>query len=141
MKIEQIKWNNIPDIIEGPSSNSIILKYDNIETYYGVRLNHNDLEVRDWTIDNLPEEYNIELINSKKSKFYIDEKAHFTDLHLNPIIIDANSSKVINGIVCTGTKEEVYNRLNESTQLNYNDIYTIARQSLTNYHTVRYKYI
>ena len=136
LKIEQIKRNNVPDIIKGPTSNSIILKYDNIETYYGVRLNHNDLEVRDWTIENLPEEYNIELIDSKKSKFYIDEKAHFTDLHLNPIIINPNSSKIINGIVCTGTKEEVYNRLNKSTQLNYDDIYMNARQSLTNYYTV-----
>ena len=136
IKINTIKWNNIPEINEGPIPNTYILKYDNIDKYYGIYLNHPNIKHRDWVLKDLPDEYNIEVINPEKSKFFIDSKGYFTDVFIEPVIVEPNTTKIIDGMVCTGAKKEVISRLEKSNQINYTEIYNKSKENLPDYNTV-----
>ncbi|WP_026451818.1 MGH1-like glycoside hydrolase domain-containing protein [Aequorivita capsosiphonis] len=134
--IEPVKWNSVPEIIKGPTSNTIILKYENTDTYYGVYWDYPDFKTAEWFAKDLPNNFNEQLNASEENKFYGDKGGHFTDAALQTIKLDPNTSKTINAMVCSGNLEEVKSRLEGVGKLNYDTIFTTAKNELYKYNTV-----
>ena len=109
------EWNPVPEIIEGPVDNSKILKYEQVDDYYGIIWFHNQYQFRQF----FTRDIDLILRNSTHShgtvKFTGEGEGHFTNVFLRPIYLSPHSTKVVYGIICTGYSEhDVYEFLNES---------------------------
>ncbi len=130
IEIKPIQWEYTPEIIEGPIPNSVILKYKNIDNYYGITWDYPDYEVREWKYEDL--NYNFKrLVNDHVQSLFSDgTDGHFTNIFLRPIHMEPNSSKIINGMVCTGSKEEVISRL--ASKISEKDALSIHQKARSN---------
>ncbi len=132
--IEQKKWNHVPQIINGPINNSIILKYDDVEQYYGLLWQFDLFEIRQW-FDRDLSNYFKQMVNEHVMKIFPGEQnGHFTNVFLKPIELMPNSSKTIYAVICCGTKDEVEKQLismNES-QDKYENFYKAAKKNVDN---------
>jgi len=132
IKIEQKKWNPVPQIIPGPVNNSIVLKYDDVEKYYGLLWQFDLFEVRQW-FDRDLSNYFKQMVNEHVLKVFPGEgNGHFTNVFLKPIEILPKSSKTIYALICYGTKKEVEEYLvtMNNAQSKYESIYQTAKNNL-----------
>jgi hypothetical protein len=136
IKIEPVKWNSVPKIIEGSAPNSVILKYENTNTYYGVFWDYPDFKMAEWFAKDLPNNFNEQLNTTEETKFFGDKGGHFTDAALQSIKLEPNSSKTINAMVCSGSLEEVKTKLENVASIDYDKIFTAAKKDLYKYNTV-----
>ncbi len=137
INVKSVQWEYAPEIIEGPIPNSILLKYKNIDQYYGLTWDHPDYEIREWKYKDL--NYNFKrLVNDHvKSVFSDGTNGHYTNIFLKPIHLKPNSSLIINGMVCIGSKEEVIGRIQSRiSEENALSIYKKARSNLFKYNAV-----
>lgn len=136
IKFETVKWNSVPKIIKGPTPSSIILKYENTDTYYGFNWDYPDFKTSEWFAKDLPADFNEQINTSEETKFYGDKAGHFTDAAIQAIKIEPNTSKIIKAMVCSGKLEEVVSRLKNAENLDYKKIFTEAKKDLYKYNTV-----
>lgn len=136
LTIKAVNWEPVPEILEGPVANSLILKYPNIDAYYGLYWDYADYQVRQWNFKDLGDEFKRMVNEHVRTEFYNDTKGHFTNVFLRPIALKPGETRTINGLVCTGTREAVSQRLAEAKALDKEAIYQAAREHLVDYQTV-----
>ncbi|MDP4190897.1 MAG: hypothetical protein Q8858_05025 [Bacteroidota bacterium] len=132
IKIEQKKWNPIPEVIQGPTKNSIILKYEDIDLYYGLLWQYDLFEIRQWNGRELSDYFKQMVNEHVKMVFEGEGLGHYTNIFLKPIELLPKSKKVLNAIICCGTKEDVRKTLEEmnSSQDKFDEIYLAAKKHL-----------
>ncbi|RCW55399.1 trehalase family glycosidase [Halanaerobium sp. ST460_2HS_T2] len=128
--------NSEPEKIEKLKSNSLILKYKNIDHYYGIKWFYDDFEIREFETNNL-DTYMREMVHEHVSKKLVDDQngkpeMHYTNVFLRPITIEANSNQKIYGLVCNGSRKEVENNLKrfKFDQENLAEIYHNAQKKV-----------
>lgn len=115
IEIENVQWKYTPKVSKGPVANTLLLKYENIDKYYGLLWEAEDSKIREWNYQYLGEEF-LRKINSHTGyKFGNSDKGHYTNVFIRPINMQPQSKKFIRGMVCVGTKSEV-----EAKLRNYN---------------------
>jgi hypothetical protein len=128
------KWNYVPQIISGPVKNSLILKYDDVDLYYGLLWQYDLFELRQWNGRDLSSYFKQMVNEHVQVNFNGEGEGHFTNVFLKPIDLLPKSTKTIYGVICNGTKAEVENFLAEmnNSQDKYEKIYTDAKSHLVN---------
>ncbi len=128
------EWNPVPKIINGPIKNSIILKYDDVNVYYGLLWKFDLFKIRQWFCRDLSDYFKQEVNEHVQTIFHGEGKGHYTDVFLRPIVMKPKSTKTIYGVVCSGTKEEVEKYLKEmnNSQDKYEDYYLAAKKHVVN---------
>ncbi len=130
------EYNPEPEKIEKLRDNSLILKYENIDQYYGIKWFYNDFEIREFETSNL-DSFMKETVHDHVSKKLVDDQngkpeMHYTNVFLRPITLEAYSSQQIYGMVCNGSRHEVEKRLKKFKQdektINLDEIYNKARK-------------
>jgi len=109
---EQIKFtergnNFTPEILPGPDESSIILKYKDTDKYYGIAGDFKFTEYREFLNDELDILLRLHMHNHVERRFEGKGEGHFTNTYISPIVLEPNSSKIIDALVCSGSKEEV----------------------------------
>lgn len=130
IKFTQKKWNYVPQLIDGPVKNSLILKYDDVDLYYGLLWQYDVFEIRQWNQRDLSD-YFKRMVNEHVQKVFTGEgDGHFTNVFMRPVNLNPKTSKTIYGVVCYGSKEEVSKYLSEmnSSMNKYESIYEKAKQ-------------
>lgn len=94
-------------MIEEYADNSIVIKYEDIENYYGIAWAFEQFEIREFYADELDRFMRHKVHNHTNSVLKGKGDGHFTNIFLRPIYLKPNSTRVIYGIVCTGDKREV----------------------------------
>lgn len=112
ISFEPVDWGYSPEIIDGPIKNSTILKYKDIEHYYGLLWDFDQFEIREFYHDELDRFMRHNVHHHVHSVFNGNGDGHFTNIFLRPISINPNSSRTIEGMVCHGTLNEVEEMLN-----------------------------
>ncbi|MEQ6121461.1 trehalase family glycosidase [Reichenbachiella sp. MALMAid0571] len=107
IEVKAVDWNYTPQIIEGPVKNSVILKYENTDNYYGLYWDYDGYQLRQWHYKDLSDDFKQNVNGHVSTEFSNGTNGHFTNVFLRPITIAPNSSLTVNGVVCTGTKAEV----------------------------------
>ncbi|WP_165972437.1 MGH1-like glycoside hydrolase domain-containing protein [Paenibacillus piri] len=100
-----------PQISEGPVPNSILLKYEGISHYYGLLWAFDDYEVREFHCDELDRFLRHNVHHHTSSVFKGSGEGHFTNVYLRPIPLAPCASKLIHGMVCSGTRQDVERQL------------------------------
>jgi len=130
IKFKLKELNSVPQIIKGPVNNSIILKYEDANVYYGILWQFDLFKIREWYCRDLSDFFKQEVNEHVQTVFHGEGNGHYTNVFLRPIVMKPNSKKIIYGVVCSGTKEDVENCLNEmnNSQDKYENIYQAAKE-------------
>ncbi|MCU6794944.1 trehalase family glycosidase [Paenibacillus sp. WQ 127069] len=102
-----LPWQTEPELLEGPVTGSLILRYDNCPYHYGLMWNFPDVEVRQYKNDELDRYARHTVHNHVDEVLLGNEKGHFTNIFMRPIHLNPNSSITLHGMVCSGSYEEV----------------------------------
>jgi hypothetical protein len=128
IKVTDVIWNPQPkEIIIPEIKNAIILKYDNIDNYYGIFWGSQNFIINNHPLKDLPENYNSEY------EFKYDRgnsEGFFKDIQIKPILLSPKSNLSIQAIVCTGNLEEVKQHLKNANSLNFSEIKSKASAHL-----------
>lgn len=103
--VKRDKDSFIPKIEEGKYD--FILKYPNVEEYYGVAWHDSLSSIREILDDKL-EAYFVKKTHDHVSKRLVgNSKWHYTNAFIRPIVVEPQSSKKLYAIVCCGTYDQV----------------------------------
>lgn len=100
-----------PELISGPGENSVLLKYPGLDHYYGLVWGFDNFRVREFLADDLDIFMRYRVHDHVNKILRGDGDGHFTDAYLHPIHLPPHSKRVIYGLVCSGSREEVARRL------------------------------
>jgi hypothetical protein len=113
LRFEPITWNYAPQRIDGPRPNSLILKYDSVETHYGLAWPKHPFMVREILSDNL-DIYLRYMVHNHRLTTLADpdrREGQFTNVFIRPILLPAKSNTVLYGLICNGSQDAVRQRL------------------------------
>jgi hypothetical protein len=130
VEFKQKALNPVAKILNGPVKNSLILKYDDVDLYYGLLWKYDLFEIRQWYGSNISD-YFKQMVNEHVSKvFHGEGDGHFTNVFLKPIELLPKSNKILYGVVCCGAKDEVEKYLSEIDKLQdqYEGYYLAAKK-------------
>jgi len=102
-------WEPRPEIIEGPRPASLILKYPDVDVYYGLAWNSEDYKIREILNDEL-DRFLRQMVHEHVQTVLRGPGqglGHFTNVFIRPIALEPHSSAVVYGLACSGTQPEV----------------------------------
>ncbi len=104
---EPAAWQPVPQILPGPRPNSMILKYADAPLFYGLAWLGEPWVLREFFNDEL----------DRFMRYYVQEhvqkvlrgpgEGHFTNVFVRPIEVPPGESRVLYGLTCSGTQDEV----------------------------------
>jgi len=127
-----VNWNYVPQLIKSPVTNSLILKYEQFDNYYGIYWNFPQTDIRQWFYNELGDDFKHQVNEHVQKEFYNGSKdGHYTNVFFRPINCKPKSKEIIYGMICSGTKEEVEAKLLKASQTyDWEKYYTNARSFL-----------
>lgn len=100
-------WNSVPSVEAGPTTSSIVLKYPDADTYYGLRWYHDDTRVRQMFQQKLEGYFEHQTHHHNTTKFDGDRKGHHTNVFMRPLNIEPRSRRVVYAVVTGGKRAEI----------------------------------
>jgi len=124
-----VEWNPVPELIEGPSRNTMILKYAKLPQLYGMVWGWEQFEKREYYCNELDSFMRLNVHHHTRSVFRGEGQGHYANAYLRPIPMEPGSRMVIYGMVCCGTLDEVRRMLASfgERQQDYEHIYLKAK--------------
>ncbi|MBE7469755.1 MAG: hypothetical protein HS114_11515 [Anaerolineales bacterium] len=112
IRFTSVVWNPKPEWLAGPRpTDTLILKYEHVDNFYGLAWGSQPSVVRqflsedlDWVMRNRVHEHVATTLPGPG-------EGHFTNVLMQPIFMEPQTERVIYGLVCTGSQEEVYRQL------------------------------
>lgn len=101
------RWEPCPQITAGPRDHSLVLKYPDIETVYGLAWNTPDYKIREILNDELDRFLRHMVHEHVQTTLRGPGEGHFTNIFIRPVPVAPHSSAIIYGMVCSGTQAEV----------------------------------
>ena len=111
VKFQQQAWEPKPEMIRGPRSNSLMLKYKDADDYYGLTWAYDQFEIRQFLCKDLDIFFPTMAQNHISEVLRGEGDGHYTDIFLRPIAIAPHTRSVVFGTICNGTRAEVERRL------------------------------
>ncbi|WP_261837139.1 MGH1-like glycoside hydrolase domain-containing protein [Vibrio ishigakensis] len=111
VKFAAKQWQAEPERIQGLGDSSLILKFADVDGYYGIAWRHDSFRVREFLNSDLDSFMKLMVPDHVSNTLIGDKKGHFTDIFLNPIKVDANSKAEVYAFACFGSKQEVMAQL------------------------------
>lgn len=133
------EWNYYPNMISGPLPNSIILKYEDIDSYYGIVWDYEDTEIREFYCDELDRFLRFNTHHHTTTKFKLNDQGHYTNVFMRPIEVKKNSKRILYGMVCYGSKEKVqeYIKAYSEKKLNNESIFNTERSKVVKFDAIK----
>jgi len=100
-----------PEILHKEGTSKLLLKYKDIDTFYGLKWDYPDNEVREVLHDELDIFFKITANNNGPKSFTGNNKGHFTNLYFRPVEVGANSERKLYLLLNEGTEAEVNDKL------------------------------
>jgi len=94
-------------IAPGPRKSSVLVKYKDLDTWYGIAWNFPTVQVRQWFCEELDRYFRDVVQNHFSLVLRGPGEGHFTDVFMRPIPMQPNSRRVVNAMVCDGNREQV----------------------------------
>lgn len=100
-------WQPVPQILPGPLSNSLLLKYNDTPVFYGLAWSGEPWVLRELFNDELDRFMRYTVQEHVQRVLQGPGQGHFTNIFLRPIELPAGASRVLYGLACCGTQAEV----------------------------------
>jgi len=138
VKFYTLKWDAHPDISAGPGEKSVILKYRDSDTYYGLGWEFDSFQIREFHCDQLDTFMRYTVHNHTRSVLKGEGDGHFTNVFMRPVTIEPHSKRVIYGIVCkSGSIDEVNEQIKafDSDYCKMKAVYLSRRKNAVSFST------
>lgn len=106
-----VRWQSQPEILPGPHARSVLLRYADLDHWYGLAWDGEDGEVRGFHTDDLDSTLRIAVHHHTRRVFNGPGDGHFTNVFIRPIPLAPGETLALYGVVCAGGREEVEERL------------------------------
>lgn len=100
-------WSPRPEVLPGPRAQSLLLKYDDSDVYYGLAWNCEDYVLREIFNDELDSFFRHRVHEHVSRVLRGPGEGHFTNIFLRPLHLLPESSRVIYSLACAGTRGDV----------------------------------
>lgn len=100
-----------PDITIGKERKDFMLKYRDIDSYYGVAWNYPMSEIREVLNSELESFFRRKVHDHVSSRLIGDRKGHYMNAFLRPVVLKPHSEESVYMLVCSGDKEQVHRQL------------------------------
>ncbi len=107
LKIISAPLSFIPRIMIGKDKQDILIKYKDINNYYGIAWKYQESDLREILNDELESFFRRKTHNHVSRKLIGNRKGHYSDVFLRPIILSPRSEQTIYAMISTGNKEQV----------------------------------
>lgn len=109
VRFEQRQRHYEPKIISGPKPNSVLLKYEDVDAYYGLAWNFEGSSGRaEYFSSELDEIMRLNVkYKAPREVVHGEGRGHFLDVYLEPIVLPADTARTIYGIVSAGKRQAV----------------------------------
>lgn len=100
-------------ITPGRRPSSVLLKYKNLDRWYGIAWNHPRSQVRQYLCEDLDNFFRYRVQDHISLVQRGPGDGHFTNVFLRPIPIAPKSNAIVHGMVCDGSRDDVERMLQE----------------------------
>ncbi len=100
-------WQHRPEIVAGPGPQSLLLKYPDLDRWYGLAWDFSPWEVRQFHAAELDTILRATVHHHTHDQFDGPGEGHYTNVFFRPIVLAAGESRTIHGLVCTGERGAV----------------------------------
>jgi len=100
-------WNPVPQRLDGPIENSLMLRYDDAPAVYGLAWGGKHSQVRQFFSSELDRTLRYYATEHVAKTMTSDGRGHFTNVFIRPLVLEPHSSLVLYGLVCSGGEDEV----------------------------------
>ena len=107
--IAPVEKHFVPQVSNGDKS--VVLKYPDVESYYGIAWNFSPSVVREFLNDELDIYFRKALQEHVAKKFTGNSLGHYENVFLRPVELAPNSETTVYALICNGTAAEVKDRL------------------------------
>ena len=114
-------WNPVPELEPGPTEQTLMLRYDDAPTTYGLAWGGEYAEVRQFFSSEIDRSLPYYVTDHVKKVITTDGAGHFTNIFIRPVIVEPHSKLVIYGLVCQG-EEAVVRAMLMDFDPNYHDL-------------------
>jgi hypothetical protein len=107
VSFKPVEWQPVPQILPGPLPNSLMLKYADVPVFYGLAWSGEPWVQRELYTEEL----------DRFLRYYVQEhvqkvlrgpgEGHFTNIFIRPVEVPAGESRVLYGLTCSGTRQQV----------------------------------
>jgi hypothetical protein len=120
----------VPERLPGPTPDSIVLKYSNSDVYYGLKWTAEPVDFREVHHYPLDEFMRVHSRRNATKTYVGNGLGHFTDIYFRPVNVAPRSSRILYGMVFSGTKEDVLLQLTDfqADEAECERLYTIKKQ-------------
>lgn len=108
-------WNSEPLFVEGPVANSKIIKFDRVDTCYGLWWSNSKALVRKYLVKSLKDTllYDDAVHQHFMSNFNRGGNEKYMDILIQPVTVEVGSSMIIYAVLTAGTEAAVRQNLME----------------------------
>ena len=105
------QWNPIAQLEDGPHQNTLLLRYADLSSVYGLAWTGQSSEVRQYFSSELDRSMRYFVNEHVQTELHADDGGHFTNVFIRPIVLEPHSRSVLYGLICNGSEGEVTERL------------------------------
>lgn len=91
-----------PQLSEDPANRTLILKYRDIDNYYGLAWDNDNFTIRQFLHDELDIYMRYYTHNHVSSIFEGNKEGHFSNVFIRPVVLRPKSSQTVNVLIATG---------------------------------------
>ena len=111
IKIVQQKKNFTPEFTKDLEAGTLLMKYHDVDNYYGMAWNYSSSFVREILDEELDVIFKKYVHEHNYLVFEGDSNGHYLNVFMRPVEVEPMSSNTVYAIVCTGNKADVQQQM------------------------------
>jgi hypothetical protein len=119
VKITAVEKHFIPTATEDLDGKSLILKYADMDKYYGIGWDFDLFRIREFKNDELDIYMKRNINNHTNKVFTGNGGGDFSNVYLRPIELDPKQERTVYAVIASGTMEQVKKRVHQVTELQH----------------------
>jgi hypothetical protein len=111
LRFEPVIWNPAPRQLAGPRADTLVLKYEYVDQFYGLAWGSEPFVVREFLCEELDTFMRQKVHEHVQRLLEGPGDGHFTNVFMRPIVLQPHQEQTIFGLVCNGSEQAVQQRL------------------------------
>lgn len=117
LKIDPVEKHFVPEVKEDLAGKTVIMKYRDIDQYYGIGWEFDQFRIREFKNDELDIFLKKNINNHTNKTFTGNSGGDFSNVYLRPIELESKEERTVYAMVATGSLDQVKKRLHQLNEV------------------------